>query len=201
MKKSIDSYWKLVSAYCDVLKKSGCDVTFDTTKCELYKKTVEHHYKEYKEKYMDVAAVEHLDRHKIAAVFVASGLECDIIKQSDSVKEGSIYIGAQKILLLAAFDYLLAKMNEILKKNNSFLKPMETMHFPNPWSCETNYVDVFSRSLYYEKRESGKVNIMELAEKFFLLEYISIQDCYKENAGNVFEALRQPGENYNGENQ
>ncbi len=192
MKSTIDPFLELIKAYCDVLRSKGFNITFDSEKKGIYRDLVKSHYDIYKSKYMDASVVENLDRHKIAAILVATGLECDIIKPVEELdKSGKIYIGRQKVLLLGAFDYLLSKLNECLKQKECPLQPMKRMLFPLPWSCETDYVDVFARNLYYEEKEYGKdhINIMELAEKFFLLEYISIQAFYRENAEIVFEAL------------
>lgn len=75
---------------------------------------------------------------------------------------------------------------------------MKEFVLPNAFSCETKYIDIMCRNLMYTK-EAGTLTDpehaltveMELAEKFFLLEYIAISSIYQDKAGDIYHFLRQ----------
>lgn len=75
---------------------------------------------------------------------------------------------------------------------------MQNFVLPEAFSCETKYIDIMCRNLMYTK-ESGILTDsknaltveMELAEKFFLLEYIAIRSIYRDKAEDIYRFLRQ----------
>lgn len=190
MTKTIKSFWDLLEEYCTILNDKGFQIVLHKEKYEEYKKAVQSRYEKYKTDYMVVSKVENLDRHKTAAILVTQGLDQHIIGTSNKVKDGQIDIGAQKVLLLCAFDYMLAMINYIIRERNSSLEPIKSFCYPQAWACKTNYIDIISRSLYYAQKDY-KLNDMELAEKFFLLEYITVLKTCGENAARYFKALEE----------
>lgn len=151
-------------------------------------------YNRYKAKFMK-PEVENLDRHKVAAILVVEGIALNLIC-CDDIPAGRIFIGQEKILLSCAFQYIRRDFNSIIR--HSSFDPMKEFVLPNAFSCETKYIDIMCRNLMYTK-EAGTLTDpehaltveMELAEKFFLLEYIAISSIYQDKAGDIYHFLRQ----------
>ncbi len=151
-------------------------------------------YNNYKEKFMK-SEVKNLDRHKVAAILVVEGIALNLIR-CDTIPENQIFIGQEKILLRCAFRYIMREFNSIIRKSN--LESMQNFVLPEAFSCETKYIDIMCRNLMYTK-ESGILTDsknaltveMELAEKFFLLEYIAIRSIYRDKAEDIYRFLRQ----------
>lgn len=187
MNETINAYLNVVKSYCNVIAAHEIAISFREDKSKTYLNEVKLEYENYKTKYMG-EDVKHLDRHKIAAILVICGIKQGIIEskiKEDSIGSGNIDISVQKILLLSAFDYLTEMVNNQIEG----LKKIE-FSLPVPFSCSTNFIDVLSRTLYYAQKDD-KLNEMELAEKFFLLEYISILQEFPNDSEKYFEILRK----------
>lgn len=193
MEKTIRSYFNVVGQYCDALNDSGLNINFYVNKIDDYVKAVEEKYYRYKNQYLK-NDVEYLDRHKMAAILVVCGIECKIVdsgEMSKKIEDDKIDICTQKILLLAAFDYLLEIMNlKIDDKKDDSIKKISEFDFPKAFTCPTTFVDIMSRTLYYAEKEY-KLNEMELAEKFFLLEYISILKKFPNESDKYFSLFEE----------
>ena len=193
MDKTIRSYASVVEQYCKVLNERGFDISFNTGEIDEYIIKVKEKYDCYKNKYLR-DEVEYLDRHKMAAILVTCGVECKIInskKTSGKTDDEKIDIGVQKILLLAAFDYLLAIINsKIDAKSGKTVDRIKKISYPEAFTCPTQFIDILSRTLYYAEKDY-QLNEMELAEKFFLLEYISILKDFPDKSGEYFSILKE----------
>lgn len=193
MNKTIRSYFNVVQQYCDVLNSSGLNINFHSEKIDEYAENVIKKYNDYKEKYLN-KDVEYLDRHKMAAILVVCGIECKIVdsgKTANEIEEGKIDICIQKILLLAAFDYLLEIMNiKIENKGDGSVKKISKISLPKAFTCPTPFINILSRTLYFAEKHYV-LNEMELAEKFFLLECISILNDYPNESNKYFSILAE----------
>ncbi len=192
MTKTIQTYWSLLEQYCKITDKNECYPIIRHEVLEQYKKSVKKTYDQYKDKYLK-DEVEFLDRHKMAAILVVEGIKCNVMvpSQGENVDSSKLFVGCEKILLLAAVDYLLAHMNRCFIAND--LKKIDTFIYPNAFTCKTKFVDVLSRTLYYSHTDFS-LNIMELAEKFFLLEYITILCTCGGESEHYFKVLRENGD-------
>ncbi len=193
MDNTIKSYFNVVEQYCEALNSSGLNIIFYSEKKDEYIKSVNDKYLDYKSKYLK-DEVEYLDRHKMAAILVVCGIECKIIDSGEigkEIEDDKIDICIQKILLLAAFDYLLEIMNlKIEQQNDDSIKKIDSISFPSAFTCPTPFIDILSRTLYYAEK-NYKLNEMELAEKLFLLEYISILKDYPNESDKYFSIFKE----------
>ena len=187
MKKTVESYFNVVGKYCETLNSSGLNINFYYEKKDAYIESVIDRYKAYKKDYLQ-EDVEYLDRHKMAAILVVCGIEHQIVDSGETGREidkGKIDICCQKILLMAAFDYLLEIMNLKIENADTNLNKINKISFPKAFTCQTKFIDILSRTLFYAEKKYV-LNEMELAEKFFLLEYISILKDYPSESEKYF---------------
>lgn len=193
MDNTVKSYFNVVKQYCDVLNSSGLNINFYETKEDDYIEMVNNKYKYYKNNYLK-EDVEYLDRHKMAAILVVCGIKCKIIDSGETgktIEEGKIDICTQKLLLLAAFDYLLEIINlKLESKEADSIEKINDISFPEAFTCSTPFIDILSRTLYYAEK-NYVLNEMELAEKFFLLEYISILKAHPNDSAKYFSVLAE----------
>ncbi|MCD8147693.1 MAG: hypothetical protein LUD84_10555 [Clostridiales bacterium] len=202
MKKTIDQYWLLLSTYCKLMDERGVPVSIREEKKTDYRKAVESRCQSYKESYMKSGTKE-LDRHKVAAIMVVEGLKCKVIDSSKingKLESGAINIGAEKVLLASAFDFMTAVVNQILDEARNTdpevaLERFPGFAFPEAWSCDTDFMNIMSRTLYYANSDDSgyKLNEMELAEKFFILEYSSILSLFPKEKDKYFQILKKAG--------
>lgn len=192
MKSTTMEFWKLISAWCNQLSKGSNALIVNSAlkgqyvaRCDIaYKSCMEHNMKN---------GVHNLDRHKIAAILVIEALELDVIQRKDGKNvdnEKQIFIGQEKVLLACAINFLAHQINAEIKKQKVNLKVMNEFPLPKAFSCSTRYDDITCRLLHYGK-ENGTLSLLDLADKFFLLEYIAISEYYKEDASAVFSLLRE----------
>lgn len=166
----IENVWDLLNHEYNKYNQKNPNFKFDNTKKENFKQMFFWKYNNVKTKYMD-ASVEDLDRHKVAALIIISLLEIDAISY-DSLDEDCIFIGAELLALKIGLAYMVEKLNEKL-----FLKgydrKIEKINFPDAQSCNTSYMDIMCRNLYYAKTDY-ELNPLDLADRLFLVEYVTL---------------------------
>lgn len=116
---------------------------------------------------------EALDSHKQAALLTICCLELKIVEHPMS-GSGKISIVPQIIALNVGLNYMLKCLNEKLFAKRIFTK-IDKYYFPVAIACETPYIEIMCRLLYHEQNEPGmSFNVLELADRYFLLEYITL---------------------------
>ena len=163
MRELTENFWRLIEEQYEKIVKYDKDFIFQKNKHEEFHKYFKEQYYYIKNKYMH-SKVEFLDRHKVAALLITCSLEKEIIDYKN--KGDKFFIGAQLLTLRAALAYMFDKMNEKLMTSG---KEIETLELPESVSCDTNYIEIMCRNLYYAKKDY-MLNPLELAEKLFLLE-------------------------------
>lgn len=166
----IENVWDLLRDEYDKYNQKNPNFKFDQTKKEDFERVFFDKYNFVKTKYMD-SSVEDLDRHKVAALIIVSLLEINAFSY-EGLDDDCIFIGAELLSLKAGFAYMVEKLNEKLSQKGCH-KKIEKINFPNAQSCETSYMDIMCRNLYYAKEE-GKLNPLDLADRLFLVEYIAL---------------------------
>lgn len=166
----IENAWKLMreesKKYTEIDPRFICD----ESKYKYFKEKFKKLYGEVKKEYM-LPSVKNLDRHKVASIIIISLLEADVVSYKD-LESGSIFIGAELIALKTGLAYLVEKLNEKLNERG-IKKKIGEFKLPNTQSCDTSYIEVVCRNLYYTRRDY-KLNPLDLAERLFLLEYIAL---------------------------
>lgn len=150
--------------------KENSLLNFDESKKSEFKSIFEKKYSHIMKTYMD-ESVKSLDRHKVAALIIISLIDVSPIS-IDKLSDEYIFIANELIALKVGLAYMLKKMNDILSEKGNSNK-LEQFTFPMAQSCDTPYMDVMCRNLYYAKRDY-MLNPLDLADRLFLIEYISL---------------------------
>lgn len=186
-------FWSLVKKQCSE-QPSLC---FNSASKKDFLEDCERAYKAYKTRYMK-PNVEHLDRHKIGAILICQGLKHHLISATGNIENqcearGEIFIGEEKILIFCVLHYITQQVNKILdtteaRKNG--IGPLLQFRLPSALSCKTEWLDIMSRTLYYNKCDD-KISQLSIAEELFLLEQIAIREYYKDKSGEVLAYLKE----------
>lgn len=163
-----DDFWDLVQKGAKIYGRADSSVKVHKKK-DAFKKTYVDLYKEISAKYMKNFK-EPLDRHKVAAILIISVIKADIL----SVKENTErFTGNYALAVEVGLNYMMDELNRRLQKKGQ--RTLESYNFPTPWTCDTPYYRIFYRNLYYaDKNEKWGLNPLDIAEKLFLLEYITL---------------------------
>ena len=173
MKPLIETVWDLAKSIMKPLE-SESGVTFDLSRHDAFQEEFESSYKFIKNNYMQ-EEVSQLDRHKVAAIIVISFIESQAIRPKKTMKEGEtlVFMGDYYISLQLGLAYMLNRLNDKLKEKNSVT--VEKYVMPEAMSCGTNYIDIMARNLYFaNNNRNWRLNPLDLADRFFLLEYITL---------------------------
>lgn len=166
----IDNAWILLDEEYSKYSEKNANLKFDKNAKDKFRALFEQKYEHIMKTYMD-KSVENLDRHKVAALIIISLLELSPISL-DNLDEQYLFIANELIALKTGLAYMTKKLNEKLSEKN-INKSMEKFIFPEAQSCNTSYMDIMCRNLYYA-RNDYKLNPLDLAERLFLVEYISL---------------------------
>lgn len=127
-------------------------------------------YSNTKDKYMRKNVVE-LDRHKVVAAQITACIETNLITRK--VNKGEVFLGLYMIALEVALNWMIIGLNDELKKVG-IVKKIDRYIMPDAFACSTRYFDIFARNLYYSHVKGNGLNPLDIAEKLFLLEYITL---------------------------
>ena len=193
MRNTTMSFVEVLKEECKSLSSKGLPVSLNDGIVEKYIDDCSQTYDLYRLRFM-TSGVTSLDRHKIASILVLEAIANDLIKTDESIiPEGMISIGQEKVVIRCALYYIQREFNQLIE-GHSFEK-MDRFILPTAFSPQTKYIDTMCRiqlhsKKFYNKTEYLQIALMDLADRFFLLEYISILLFYGEKkADEVFEFL------------
>lgn len=185
MKAVIDKVWDALRRTCEQTdEKSG--ITFCAEKYGQFEDKFKRYYEMFRNDFMTAKTTE-LDEHKQAAIIIASAIETNAIRQE--AKEGMIALAPYAVPLNVSLYFLLDRINEKLERVGE--KEITEFFLPFPLACDTPYFESLCRILYLESggaKETGitypmSFSVVEWADRFFLLEYILLQ----QNSINPFQ--------------
>lgn len=174
MTKTKEQIWNMFEEVCQDMKKDDIRIFFQKEKQQVF-------YDEFQKLYDDILnncmavkqGVSTLDRHKVTAIITISGINSDFVTM-EGLKENEIFLGKEIISLSVALSFMQAALNIELQKVGVD-KIIKKFVFPKALTCNTEYFDIMVRNLYYSQKY-WQMNPLELAEKFFLLEYITLKE-------------------------
>ncbi|MCM1038966.1 MAG: hypothetical protein NC314_08260 [Roseburia sp.] len=160
--------WNNVEIACDYAKSE--EIEFDGTKRVIFEKKCRELI-DIVEQYMNTSS-ETLDRHKMAAILIIAIIKAEPLvckkKHADSV-----FVANYVIAVEVGLSYMRELLNEILETLGENL--IDKYFFPESWICENGYFRVFYRNLYFTNTNvEWELNPLDIAEKLFLLEYITL---------------------------
>ncbi len=173
MTQTIDKTWDLLRVAVEKEVKKCSELSLDESAYETYKQNFKNLYGFIKKEYMK-DKVKNLDRHKVAAIVIASIVQSEAVKYLGEIESGKTFFGQYLIASVVGMNYLQDRLNALLKERK--LPKIEGLDFPEALSCDTKYLDIFSRNLYYSHgRAEWGINPLDIAEKLFLLEYRTLE--------------------------
>ncbi len=119
--------------------------------------------------------VKALDRHKVASIIAIALIESNAIKFKGDIPSGKTFFGHYLVAVSVGVSYMQSMLNnKLIEKGEN---PIGKLWMPEElWSCDRPYFEILCRNLYYARTDSRwNVNPLELSEKFFLLEYVSLE--------------------------
>lgn len=169
MRKTIDFVWKAIEKECKKFQKKDSTITFNKDCCKKFDDIFRNYYNDIMARFMK--ETKELDAHKQAAIIILSCLESSAI--THNAEKGSISIAPELIAINVGLSYMNDRLNEKLVKKK--LKKIKNYSLPIAIACNTPYIEIMSRLLYYEQNEDDmRFNVLELSDRLFLIEYITL---------------------------
>lgn len=177
MKETINLVCKAVEQECKRFQRQDSSIIFNKENFQIFSDLFKRHYDDIMNRFMRDTRV--LDAHKQAAIIIISILESKVVEHRP---EGKISIVAELIAINVALSYMIERLNEKLSKKH--ITKIEKYSLPIAIACDTPYIEIMSRILYYEQTEADmSFNILELSDRLFLIEYMNLL----ENGINPYE--------------
>ena len=172
MKPIASAYWNELKNTVEYYQKKDNSIFFDDSdgKFQGFYETFKSKYKAIQANYMK-KRVTTLDRHKVAAVMIVTTIEKDVIKYRAPLQNEHVFLGAEMFSTEVALSWMLDSLNK--KLNELGKTPLDAYHMPKAFSCDTPYFEIFTRNLFFTYKDY-KLSPLDIAEKLFLLEYISL---------------------------
>lgn len=165
----VNALWNALRDTVNHYQEDDEYISFDDEKFLDFKKSFEDLYNNIKDKYMK-HNVKTLDRHKVAAVMIVSSLQSNAVSYTKKIGSRHFF-GEEMFSTEVALNWMLDALNERLTELGQ--KRIEVYHMPKAFACDTPYFDIFCRNLYYAEQHY-KLNPLDIAEKLYLLEYITL---------------------------
>ena len=172
MSRTIDAVWDALQKDTEKWQEFDSDIQFDQNKKEAFRETFIQLYNDIKTKYMK-KKVWALDRHKVASIMIVSAIENQIVTYDEAkLKPNQKFVGCEMITAEVALFWMLQQFNMKLEEED--YTPITQYKMPEAYACKTSYFEIFYRNLYYGHSDGYKLNPLDIAEKFFLIEYITM---------------------------
>lgn len=182
MTSTINQFWSALEKAVRYYKGLDHNIHFDSSKKDVFFETVTERYNSIKDCYMIPEIVDeekedsekrnHLDRHKVAAIFIVVAIENRLISYSADIPDGKKFMGCEMFVTEVAWNWMVGELDDALQKAGSD-QHIDDLVLPIAFACPTTYFDIFCRELYYAN-EKGKLFELDIAENLFLLEYITL---------------------------
>lgn len=173
MRKTKEQIWNMFEKICKDMKSSDDRIQFHGERKQDFFDKFQKLYDDILNNFMDVEnGITTLDRHKVTAIITISGIQSNFVS-IEPLEEGKVFLGNEIISLSVALSFMQAALNMELQKVG-INKTISKFLFPKALACKTDYFDIMARNLYYSQKY-WEMNPLELSEKFFLLEYITLE--------------------------
>lgn len=164
--------WKEIQSLYEQYRITYPELIFHEEKYELFNNLFNTKYNDIMDRFMK-DGTEALDPHKQAALLTICCLESYIIEHELKNTE-QLSIIPQLIAIIVGLKYMLDCLNKKLLEKG-IIKKIKEYYFPIAIACDTPYIEIMCRLLYHEQNQSDmSYNVLELADRYFLLEYITL---------------------------
>lgn len=174
-----DKIWEVIGENSEQMKRQYPSLVFHGDKKEEFDREFKRQYKETMSRFMTDSTKE-LDSHKQAAIIIICCLKIGVVEYPEDAPEHNadretISLVPQIIAVNTGLSFMQSYLSERLREKKIPTK-VEQYYFPVAFACNTPYGNSMCRILYYEQhKEHGMdFNVLELADRLFLLEYINL---------------------------
>lgn len=173
MTNMLEAFWKSLCETVEYHREKNDKIYIELNCHDKFIEESDALYKSIKNEYMD-KDVKVLDRHKIAAICIVKSIEVGAVQYRGNLGNKRIFLGSQMFATEVALSWMVTQLNARLEEAG-LSERITSFYMPEAFICHTNYFEIFSRSLYYApKLCGGNYNTLDIAEKLFLLEYITL---------------------------
>ena len=174
MQPLLSEIWKLVKL--GVNSEVDMGISFHEERFNVFASCFEKNYKNILNHYMS-SDVKALDRHKVTAILIISLIETEPLEIAN-LPPNKIFLGNENLALQIGLSYMQHELNDVMQEKG-IKRKIAQYNMPMPISCNTSYIDVMGRNLYFSKSvdewgDEWGLNPLELAERLFLIEYITL---------------------------
>lgn len=120
--------------------------------------------------------VRELDRHKIVAIMIVVCIEDEIITYS-AKQDKMVSLAPYAIAVEVGLNWMYMGLKSELDKAGCS-HTIQEYYMPAAFTCPTSYFNIFCRNLYYANMYWSGLNPLDIAERLYLLEYITLQKNY-----------------------
>lgn len=171
LEDAISNVWIAVEETANRYRQKDKKITFNGTIAKFKTGFIER-YNKIMNGYMK-DDVRELDRHKIVAIMIIVCIEDQIITYTGRT-DRLISLAPYTIAVEAGLNWMIKGLNRELSKANCNCTPGQYF-MPTAFTCPTPYFDIFCRNLYYAETHWNGLNPLDIAERLYLLEYITLQ--------------------------
>lgn len=180
MKEIIEAAWEYLGSAVKVMSQNEPSIKFVPEQFDFCYERFKYWHSLILQRFMNKKVIE-LDRHKIAAIITISIVESKAVIYTKELKdEHMLFIGLQLLATTCGLSYMQEQLNELLEQKG--INPIEKYIMPEPFSCNTKYLEVIARNLYYEEyaedndgKKLWNLNPLQLANTFYLIELYSLE--------------------------
>lgn len=157
----------------NIIEKFPNNFEYDENGRSIFNKNFDRYFDDIKDKVM-LPEVRGLDSHKIAAVIICSIIKADALRVSayDYEADKRIFDGNEKVAVKVGLGYMAAALKKIMEGTREENKFTEYI-MPKAIMCETDYMTIICRNLYYAKTYY-ELNPIDLANTLFLFEQLTL---------------------------
>lgn len=172
MRQMVNKIWELLECNVKEINKNTQDVILDYDAYNRFYTSFRELYDDIKINYMK-NEVKNLDRHKVSGIIIVAIIQSNVIRYIGNTEEDKIFFGKYIIATSVAITYMQDRLNEkLLNKGEATI---HKLRFPKDSHNENSYFDTFCRNIYFsDKNKKWGINPLDIAEKLFLLEYITL---------------------------
>lgn len=173
MGSAIDKIWELLEITVNEVKKTSTEIFLNVDAKKNYEILLKQMEEKIKSVYMK-DKVKNLDRHKISAMVIIALIQSKAIQYRGEIKNGEIFFGQYLIASSVGISYMMKILNDMLVKKGK--DPIERLWMPLAISCDTPFIEIFGRNLYFADTSSEwGLNPLTIAEELFILEYVTLE--------------------------
>lgn len=165
--------WEMFISVGEQMMKEDSDIVLNYAAEQYFSNSFDILYKYTKKEYMRDSVV-YLDRHKVAAIVIIAFARANVLGYGKHL-DGSMFWGNYKLAISVGLSYMLDMFNNELRENGNNIT-IKKYIMPEVLMDNIPYIDVLARNIYITELEGkSEVNVLNLAEKLYLLEYITME--------------------------